>query len=67
LLQATTERHDKAFVSDETSNALAKAYDTKQMMDLVFIVGDYNVVSMPLNSFDVQLEPGLTGFPPVAR
>ena len=63
LLKATSELHEKAFISDETWNALAKTYDTKQMMDLVFTVGQYNLVSMALNSFGVQLDPGLTGFP----
>jgi len=67
LLLAATELQDKAFISDETWNALAETYDTKQMMDLVFTVGDYNLVSMALNSFGVQLEPGLTGFPPGTR
>lgn len=67
LLVAATELHDKALISDETWNALAKTYDTKQMMDLVFTVGEYNLVSMALNSFGVQLEPGLTGFPPGTR
>jgi len=32
------------------------------MMDLVFAVGQYNLVSMALNSFGVQLDPGLEGF-----
>jgi len=67
LLLAATELRDKAFISDETWNALAKTYDTKQLMDLVFTVGQYNLVSMALNSFGVQLEPGLTGFPPGTR
>jgi len=67
LLVAATELRDKAFISDLTWNALAKTYDTKQMMDIVFTVGQYNLVSMALNSFGVQLEPGLTGFPPVTR
>lgn len=63
LLQATDELHEDAFVSDETWNALAKVYDTKQLMDLVFTVGQYNLVSMALNSFGVQLDDGLEGFP----
>ena len=67
LLRAATELHDKASISDETWNALAKIYDTKQMMDLVFTVGDYTVVSMAINSFGMQLEPGVTGFPPGTR
>ncbi len=64
LIQAVDELHEDAFISDETWSALAKTYDTQQMMDLVFTVGQYNMVSMALNSFGVQLDPGLTGFPP---
>lgn len=63
LLQATDELHKDAFVSDATWAALSKTYDTKQMMDLVFAVGEYNLVSMALNSFGVQLDAGLEGFP----
>ncbi len=32
-------------------------------VDVVFTVGEYNLVSMALNSFGVQLDPGLDGFP----
>jgi alkylhydroperoxidase family enzyme len=67
LLRAATELHDKTFIADETWAALARSYDTKQMMDLVFTVGDYTLVSMAINSFGMQLEPGMTGFPPVTR
>lgn len=67
LLQATGELHEAAFISDDTWNALAKNYSTEQMMDLVFTVGQYNLISMALNSFGVQLDAGLTGFPHGAR
>jgi alkylhydroperoxidase family enzyme len=63
LLKAADELHAAAFLTDETWNALAAAYDIKQMMDLVFTVGQYNLVSMALNSFGVQLDNGLEGFP----
>ena len=33
------------------------------MMDLVFTVGEYNLVSMALNSFGVQFDEGLEPFP----
>ncbi len=62
LLQAVDELHADAFIGDATWNALAKIYDTRQMMDLVFTVGQYNLVSMALNSFGVQLDEGLEGF-----
>jgi hypothetical protein len=32
-------------------------------MDLVFTIGQYNLVSMALNSFGVQPEPGLPELP----
>ena len=62
LLRATDELHADACISDATWNSLAKTYDMKQMMDLVFTVGQYNLVSMALNSFGVQLDEGLEGF-----
>ena len=63
LLQATDELHKDAFISDSTWNALSDRYDQKQMMDIVFTVGEYNLVSMALNSFGVQLDEGVEGFP----
>jgi hypothetical protein len=69
LLQATDELHADACISEPTWQALAKIYDQNQRMDLVFTVGQYNMVSMALNSFGVQLDAGLEGFPkaPVER
>jgi alkylhydroperoxidase family enzyme len=63
LLQATDELHKDAFISDATWKALSKTYSQEQLMDLVFTVGEYNLVSMALNSFGVQLDEGLEGFP----
>jgi 4-carboxymuconolactone decarboxylase len=62
LLKAVDELHAVSFIGDETWSALAASYDTRQMMYLVFAVGQYNLVSMALNSFGVQLDPGLEGF-----
>jgi hypothetical protein len=33
------------------------------MLDLIFTVGQYTLVSMALNSLGVQREPGVAGFP----
>ena len=62
LLRATDELHSDAFVSDATWQALSQHYEQQQMMDLVFTVGQYNLVSMALNSFGVQLDPDIQGF-----
>ena len=63
LIRAADELHGDAFITDETWQALAAKYDEKQLLDLIFTVGTYNMVSMALNSSGVQLDPGLPGFP----
>jgi alkylhydroperoxidase family enzyme len=63
LLRATDELHDDAFISDATWNALAERWNAQQLIDLVFAVGQYNLVSMALNTLGVQREPGVPGFP----
>jgi len=62
LVRAADELHADAFVSDATWKALAERYETRQLMDVVFTVGQYTVVSMALNTFGVQLDPGIKGF-----
>jgi hypothetical protein len=54
---------DDHFVSDATWQGLARHYDTKQLLDLVFTVGQYSLVSMALNTLGVQLDAGVPGFP----
>jgi 4-carboxymuconolactone decarboxylase len=63
LLRATDELHGDAFLSDATWAALAERYSTQQILDLIFAVGQYQLVSMALNSLGVQLDPGVPGFP----
>ena len=62
IIKATDELHSDAFVSDETWVGLKETYSDQQMMDLVFTVGQYNMVSMALNSFGVQLDDYIEGF-----
>ena len=54
--------HADAFVSDATWKALGERYDRKQLMDVVFAVGQYNLVSMALNTLGVQLDAGVRTF-----
>jgi alkylhydroperoxidase family enzyme len=56
LLTAVDELHGDACLSDATWAALGTRYDTKQLLDLIFAVGQYNLVSMALNSLGVQIE-----------
>ena len=63
LVRTADELHDDQIVSDATWRALAERYSTQQLMDAVFAVGQYTLVSMALNSFGVQLDPSVDGFP----
>jgi hypothetical protein len=63
LLLATDELHGDAFISDATWQALAETFSVQQLMDLIFTVGQYNLVSMALNSLGVQPEEGLPRLP----
>ena len=63
LLRAVDELHGDAFITDPTWHALSGQYSTQQLMDVVATVGTYNLVCMLLNSWGVQLDDGLTGFP----
>jgi 4-carboxymuconolactone decarboxylase len=63
VLRAVDELHEDAMIGDATWKALAERYDTQQLMDLVFTVGQYNLVSMALNTLGVQLDEGIDGFP----
>lgn len=56
LLQAADELHSDAHISDTTWKGLAQNFSTQQLMDLVFTVGQYTLVSMALNSFGVQAD-----------
>ena len=62
LLLAADELHADAHISDSTWNGLSGLLNTQQLMDVVFTVGQYNLVSMALNSFGVQLDEGLPGW-----
>ena len=62
LLQAVDELHGDSYISNETWLNLSDYFNTKQLMDIVFTVGQYNLVSMALNSFGVQLDKGLPGW-----
>ena len=58
-MQATDELHADCHISDPTWTALEQHLDKQQLMDLVFTVGQYNLVSMALNTLGVQPDDGL--------
>jgi alkylhydroperoxidase family enzyme len=63
VLQAADELHDDQCVTDATWAALRAVFDDQQLLDLVFLVGQYHLVSMALNTFGVPREEGVPGFP----
>ncbi len=61
LVQAADELFENSVVSDETWKTLSERYNTEQMMDAVFTIGQYNLVSWALNSLGVPLDDYLPG------
>ena len=49
------------FLSDATWQGALRALDTQQLVDFIFTVGQYTLVSMALNCFGVQLDAGREG------
>jgi len=63
LLRAVDELNANTALSDPTWRALAERFGAEQLIDFVFTVGQYKLVSMALNTLGVQLEEGFEGFP----
>ncbi len=63
LIRAVDELHRNSYITDRTWAYLDARYDDKQLMDVVFTVGEYTLVSMALQTFRVPMDEGLEGFP----
>ena len=61
LIQAADDLFENSVVSDDTWKTLSERYNTEQMMDAVFTIGQYNLVSWALNSLGVPLDDFLPG------
>jgi alkylhydroperoxidase family enzyme len=64
LVQAADDLYETSVISDATWAALSQRYDTRQMLDLVFTIGQYNLVSWVLNSAGVPLDSYLRSTSP---
>jgi len=62
LLKTADELYCDSFITDETWKALHKKYSLEQIMDIIFLVGQYNMLAMFLNTFGVPLEYNKKGF-----
>jgi alkylhydroperoxidase family enzyme len=67
LLRSADELFADQCVSDDTWAVLAAHYDEQQLLDLVFTIGQYTLVSMVLNTFRVARDDGVTDAPTPAR
>jgi alkylhydroperoxidase family enzyme len=67
LLRSVDEIVADRYIRDETWKQLAEHLDRKQLMDLVFTVGNYDLLAMAFNNFGLELDSGLTGFPDSAK
>ncbi len=59
LLRAADELVQRARIDDSTWATLTAALDTRQLMDVVFTVGAYDLLAMALRTFDVELDDDL--------
>jgi len=59
LLRAVDELHEHSRILDQTWADLAAVYTVEQMLDLVFTIGQYHLVSFALNSCGVELDDGI--------
>jgi 4-carboxymuconolactone decarboxylase len=63
VLRAADELHSEQTLSDATYDALTARYDVQNLLDLVFTVGQYHLVSMALNAFRAERDDAVTGVP----
>ncbi len=60
LLRAADELHVDAFISDATWQTLAKRYDTNQLIDLVYGVGEVTMHADVANALRIEIETDRT-------
>jgi 4-carboxymuconolactone decarboxylase len=63
VLKAVDELRHEAFISNATWTTLAKHYDKKQLVEIIYTSGGYTMTGLAINSFGIQVEPGYPGFP----
>jgi len=63
LIQAVDELYLNTFIGDKTWKLLSEKYNDRKLMDFICTVGEYNHISMFLNTVGVQLEEDKMGFP----
>ena len=65
LVRAADELHAQAFITDQTWNTLTKYYNTRQMLDIIFLAGVYATNAYFTNSVGLPFQEGFGGLPPL--
>lgn len=63
LLRATDELHSERYITSATWDALAEHLTEPQLIEVCFLVGQYEMLAMFLRTAGVQLEPGKAPLP----
>lgn len=63
LLRAADELHESKNISDATWQELSASWNSGQLVEIGFVVGNYTMLSMIANSTQVPLEPDLPPLP----
>ena len=58
-MRATDELHSRSTITDPTWATLAETLSEQQILDLVFLVGEYHLVSFALNACRVRRDDGI--------
>ena len=61
MLRAADELVETAMISDKTWNGLSKHFDKHQLMEIIFVVGTYDLVAMVFNTLGIPLNDNLRG------
>jgi len=65
LLQATDELHSERHITSSTWDTLCEHLTEPQLIEVCFLVGQYEMLAMFLRTVGVKLEPGKEPLPPV--
>lgn len=59
VIRASEELVRSACIADETWKELLSHFDVKQLIELIYVVGNYDLIAMFMNATGLELEPGL--------
>lgn len=67
LVRCADELHADARISEQTWTRLSARFEARQLLDIVFTVGCYELLAMVFKTFGAQLEPGIAGLDAATR